>query len=206
MVEQHVEDFYKKVGDEMRVVNEERFWRVMVATLLMGATYANSLKFTNIDVKALKAFLFNVVAGMRTQKSKTSVNMRDQLNISNVLAQFLNQMRARHTLVTNVIHRRPGKPLTGAVVTKVDPSRLEATYVHIGVDDKMLRMSSHYFAQWPEKEGYSRLMYQKSLTTEFGAKEVVGRMGAGTQYAVPTERLIEIDLAKTPIANFIDEA
>jgi hypothetical protein len=206
LVEQHVEDFYKKVGEEMRVVNEERFWRVMVATLLMGATYANALKFTQIDIKALKAFLISVVAGMRTQKSQTPVDMKSSLNIVAVLAQFANQMRSRHTLVTNVIHRRPGKPTNGMVKVVADASRMDATYIHIGQDDKVMRISSHHLAQWLEKEGFSRFMYQKSMVTELGAKEVTGRMGAGTQYAMPTERLIEIDLTKTPLLNFIDEA
>jgi len=48
-------------------------------------------------------------------------------------------------------------------------------------------------------------MFQKTLATELGAKEINGRMGAGTQYAIPNGRLIEIDLSKTTHANFLDE-
>lgn len=67
------------------------------------------------------------------------------------------------------------------------------------------RISATFFAQWLEKNGYSRFMFQKTLVTELGAKEINGRMGAGTPLAVPNERLIEIDLSKTTHANFLDE-
>ena len=69
----------------------------------------------------------------------------------------------------------------------------------------MMRFSKHYFAQWLEKEGYSRFMYNKSLAENFGAKEVQGRIADGTQYVNASEWLIEIDLAANPSINFLDE-
>jgi hypothetical protein len=69
-------------------------------------------------------------------------------NVSNVLAQFLNAMRARHTIRTNVIHTKAGKPMKDAVKVISDATKLDTIYVHVGVDDKMLRMSSTYLSQW----------------------------------------------------------
>jgi hypothetical protein len=193
-VEKDVEDFYKKVGIELK-------------TLLMGAICANSLQFTKVDVVALKQFLFGVVAGMRAQRNKTPVDMKSTTNVSNVLAQFINKIRARHTLKTSIIHRKPGKPPNGAVaVVMTDTAKLDAVYVHIGVEDKVLRISATEFNKWLDHEGYNRGMFVKSLETDFGAKLINARMGAGTQYATPQEYLLEIDLKTTTHANFLDEA
>jgi hypothetical protein len=49
-------------------------------------------------------------------------------------------------------------------------------------------------------------MFNKALEREFGMRQVVGRIGSGTAYALGTEYLIQIDLAGTPLANFIEEA
>lgn len=205
-VQQQVEEFYKKIGQEMQFQIEERFWRVMVTTLLMGATYSNSLGFTKIDLMGLKQFLFATVKGMRNLLNKSPVDMKKEINMSNVLAQFLNQMRARHTLRTNIIHRKPGKPPSGTVNTaNTDLSKLDAIYVQVGVDDKCLRMSATQFGKWLEENGYSKFLYTRQLEKDFHARNVHARMGAGTNYAVPLEYLIEIDLTKTNYANFIDE-
>lgn len=205
-VQQQVEHFYKQIGQEMQFQIEERFWRVMVTALLMGATYSNTLGFTKIDMSVLKAFLFATVKNMRNLMYKSPVDMKKEINMSNVLAQFLNQMRSRHTLRTNIIHRKPGKPPSGVVnTTNTDLSKLDAIYVQIGVEDKCLRVSRTQFGKWLEDNGYSKFLYSRQLEKDFGAREVHARMGAGTNYAIPLEYLIEIDLTKTKYANFLDE-
>lgn len=205
-VEKEVEAFYKQIGQEVKTENEERFWRVMLATLLMGAKYANALGFTAIDVPALKKFLIEVLGRMRSQLTVQPVDMKSQLNVSNALAQFVNAMRARHTLKTNIIHRGVGKPGAGAIKIVDDASKLDTIYVHIGVDDRVLRISRTYFNKWLHEQGYSQTLFMKSLTDEFGAKSISARIGAGTQFAGGTEYIIEIPLAGTKYANFIDEA
>jgi hypothetical protein len=204
-VEQEVEDVYKQVGIEMQTANEERFWRVMVATLLQGAMYANMLGYTEINLPALKVFLIGVVNSMRTSQSSTPVDMRSKSNVSNVLAQYINQMRSKNTIMTNVIHRAVGKPKKDAIKILCDMAKLDAVYVHIGVDDKNLRISKTHFHNWLEKNGYSQFVLNKALALEFGAKEEKGRLGAGTGRANPQEYLIEIDLSKTTHINFLDE-
>jgi hypothetical protein len=206
VVEREVEAYYKAIGDEVKTDNEERFWRVMIATLLMGAKYSNQLKFTTIDIPALKTFLIGVITDMRANIKAQPVDMDKADNVSNVLAQFLNAMRARHTLRTNVIHTKAGKPAKDAVKVISDASRLDTIYVHLGVDDKLLRMSSTFLSTWLAEHGYSRFLFTKSLEKTFGATTIKGRIGAGTLYAGATEYLLQIPLAGTTHANFIDEA
>ena len=205
-VEKEVEAFDKALGIELKLDNEERFWRVMVSTLLMGAKYANDLKFTTIDIPALKKFLVGVIADMKASMTSQPVDMNKADNISNVLAQFLNQMRARHTLRTNKIHRTAGRPVANTVNTVGDTSRLDALYVHVGVDDKILRMSSTQFGLWLVEHGYSKHLYNKALEKNFGATTFKARIGAGTTFAGASEYLIEIALANSTHANFLDEA
>jgi hypothetical protein len=171
----------------------------------MGARYANELGFTQIDEVALKAFMLKVLGEMRHERHAQPVDMSQAMNVSNVLAQFLNAMRARHTLHTNRIHISPGKPVPGTIKVISDATRLENIYVHVGHDDKLLRMSSTYLSTFMGEAGYSRHQFTKALETAFGVKTIRGRIGSGTQYAGATEYLLEINLAGSPLANFLDE-
>ena len=206
-IEKDIEAFYKAIGDEISTSNEERFWRVMLAVLLKGAEYANKLGFTNIDGFALKKFLFKVVEGLRNEKDATPVDMANSFNVSNILAQFLNANRARHTLRTNKIHTGRGKPPKGTIEIKtIHPERLDAIYIHVGVEDKTLRISKTFLEKWLQDSGYSSHTTLKSFKEAFAAVGVQARMASGTDYAGAAEFLIEINLAGTPYVNFIDEA
>jgi hypothetical protein len=206
-LEQEVFEFNEALGTELKMESEERFWRVKMAALLKGAEYANKLGFTQIDIPGLKGFLVKTLKGMRKQTSSQPVNMADKTNVSNVLAQYLNQRRARNTIKTNVIHTGRGRPVAGAVkVLNAHPDRLDTIYVHVGHNDKKLRISTTHFGDWLSENEYSRHVLMKALETEFGAKKIQGRMAAGTEFAGAVEYLLEIDLAGSQHANFLDEA
>jgi hypothetical protein len=205
-VGKEVAGFHKAIGQELGLHADERFWKALITIILMGAKFANQLKLTEIDEAALKDFMIQQLKKMRSERSCQPVDMKNALNVSNTLAQFINAMRARHTIRTNRIHTGRGKPQGGTISVVNDASKLDAIYVHIGVDDKMLRFSSTYFSQWLQDHGYSRHMFIKSLETEMGAKTLNARIGAGTQFAGATEYLIEINLMGTQHVNFIDEA
>jgi hypothetical protein len=206
-IEKDVEGYYKAVGNELNTTNEERYWRTMVASLIKGAEYGNKLGFTNIDQPALKQFLFDVVDTLRRELSDQPVDLDNKLNISNVLAQFLSAMRARHTIRTNIIHTGKGKPAKGSVAIRtIQPERLDAIRVHIGEDDKRLRINRTFFMEWLLTHGYSPVAITKAIIKEFGAVIVHARLCAGTEYVGSVEYIIEIDMTKTNQINFIDEA
>lgn len=206
-IEKDVEDFYKSVGNEVDSINEERFWRVILATLLKGAEYANHLGFTQINYEALKAFLFGVVIKLRAEKDSHPVDMEQSVNISNVLAQFFHSMHRNNTLRTNRVHTLRGKPPTGSIVIKtIQPDRLDAIRVHVGEDDKIVRISETFFREWLSHNRYSAAMILKAMGEEYGATSVKGRMGSGTDRVGAIEKLVHLELAKNPDINFIDEA
>lgn len=205
-LEKEVFDFHRNLGVELGLTNEERYWQVTVSTLLMGARYANKLGFTKIDEIRLKAFLAGVIERQREMKVHAPVDMKNSINVSNTLAQFLNAMRAKHTLTTNKIHLGRGKPPAGAIKVLNDATKLDAIYVHIGKEDKKLRISSTYFSDWLQEHKYSRVLFIRSLKEQMKATDGRARIGAGTQYAGALEYIIEIDLNNTTHANFLDEA
>lgn len=185
---------------------DERFWVALIACIMQGARYANQLGYTQIDEGALKMFMLQNLAEMRSQRNIQPVDLRNVVNVVNTLARFLNENRARHTLATNIIYRGRGKPATGTVTTLGDPTRLDSIHVHVGVDDKVIRIGQSYLYDWLSNNNYSRHVFLKALQTELGARLMTGRLGAGTLYANASEYLIEIDISKHNNLDFIDEA
>jgi hypothetical protein len=132
--------------------------------------------------------------------------MSRDVNVSDLFSQFMTGMRARHTLKTNRVHVGRGKPPVGSIKVMGDTSKLDAIYVHVGLDDKILRFSNFKFREWLTEKGFPRHVVIAAIQKELGARHVNGRLGSGTDYAGGTEYLWEIDLAGHPLINFIDEA
>ena len=141
---------------------------------------------------------------MRGTLNATPNDMSKGDNVENVLSQYLNAMASRHTLWTNMVPLGKGRPPKDIRVLR-DASKLDGIYVHIGVDNKILRLSSTHFRQWMREAGYSQHVFMRSLEDKYGAKIVNGRIGGGTDKAVlTTEYLIEIQLAGTPMAKVLE--
>jgi hypothetical protein len=204
-IEKEVTEYQTKLVDDLAMAKDERFWRATMAAIMMGARYSNMLGYTTIDEKALYDFLVKTLNEMRTLRHGKGNDLRDVMNVSNILTQYTNAMRARHMIFTNKIHITKGKPAKGSIQVVRDATRLDGIYAHVGVDDKLMRISSTHFSDWLQDKGYSRHLFTRALERELGSKTVNGRIGSGTDYAGGTEYLIEIQLAGTALANFIDE-
>jgi hypothetical protein len=208
-VADEVAAYLKALGREVETTADERYWLALIAVICVGARYANDLGFATFDLDALKKFMLEVLSNMRNERANQPIDMNDALNVSNVLQQFLSEMRTRHTLWTNRIHIAPGKPPkdTIKICARTEIGRIDGVYVQIGFEDKLLRICSTRLSEWLTEKGYSRNLFRNALTKELGMKHIQGgRIGAGTEYAGAKEYLLEIDLAGTPHANFIDEA
>jgi hypothetical protein len=164
------------------------------------------LGFTNINEVALKKFMVTSLGNMRAERKVQPVDMAKTENVASILAQFLNSMRGRHTLFTNRIHVSAGKPAKGSVVVRRDASKLDGLYVQIGLDDKIMRLSSFKVSEWMADKEMSRHLFIKALEKEFGTKVVNGRLGGGTDFTTSAnEYLIEINLAGVNASKFIGD-
>lgn len=205
-IEADVQELDKHVTIEGKIENDERFWRSTITVILLGARYANKLGYTQIDEEALKTFMFEALEGMRVHHKSQPNDMSKSHNIENLLAQYLNAMRTRHTLFTNRIHISKGKPSKDSVKVVRANQKIEDIFVQIGVDDKIMRISSTQFTEWMQERGYSRNIFTRALEKEYTCKVVNGRIGGGTEYAsAANEYLLEIQLSGTSLANFLDE-
>lgn len=180
---------------------EERFWHAAVVCIYQGAAYANQLGYTNIDLADLENFLVDAVKNMRKERSSQTVDMRKQINVSNIISQYLDAMRAKHTLFTNSVHVSKGKPPAGSITVERDASKLDGIYVQVGLKDGILRMTDSHLREWLGKAGYSPHVFMKAMEREFGQQRIVGRIGSGTMYASGTQIVHQIQLAGTPLAE-----
>ncbi len=205
-IRKEVADYARELGREVKATQEERFWTAIMTAVCLGAKYANDLGLTDLDEVALKAFMIERLEGMRTERREQPVDMRKAINVSNMLAQFFNAMQGRHTIKTNRVHISSGKPAVGSIKIVSDTSRLDGVYVHIGMEDKLVRISSTYLSTWLKDKGMSRHIFTDALIKELGAKKINGRMASGTPHAGATEHLLQLDLAGHALVDFIDEA
>jgi hypothetical protein len=205
-VEAEVAALNRALGTETQTNPDERFWVATVCCILAGAKYANQLGYTKIDEGRLKAFLLGVLAKMRGVRNNATVDMKDSFNVSNVMSQFFSDMRYRHTMFTNVCRTAIGKPAAGTIQMIGDHTRLESVFVRVGVNDKIVRISSTQFSKWLADNRHPRSIMMKALTDKYQAAIVKARIASGTTFAGPQEYCIEIDLLNAKEINFIDEA
>lgn len=203
-IEAEIVQFQQDLIEKYEFTQEERFWRVTVATILLGGRYANELGLTDIDLVTLEDFLVTVLGKMRTEIKEAPADISKDIAVSTIIAQFLNAMRARHTLVTNRIWVSKGKPTAGAIKVLCDGSKLQEIIVHKGKDDGLMRISSTAFSKWMAEHGYSRHAFTKKMKDEFGLKDVHGKLGGGTEFASAVEYLIEIDLNDPKLMEFVE--
>ena len=197
-IDSDMEKLQKELVNETGAANDERFWVGLIASLLLGATYANELGFTEINIPDLKTFLLKVLGDMRNERKEQAVDLRDQFNVVSILSQYLNQMRAQHTLYTNIVPLLQGSLPQGSIQIKRDTTKLNGVFVHIGVDQELVRISSVHFNNWLKERGYSAHVVNKALVEELGARKTKVRIGGGTEFAALPEHVIEIDMSAHP--------
>lgn len=203
-VEEEVAALQDQLYSETHVKQEERMWIAAMAVILKGAHYANELGLTEIELEDLKDFLLDTLEKMRAEVDRSPSDMTSDMSVSTVLAEFLNATRARNTLVTNRVWVSKGKPAKGSISILNDTSKLGEITVHLGRDDKLMRISSTFFSRWMGERGYSRQTWTKRMEKEFGLKIVNGKLGGGTEMVCAMEYLIEIDLNHPRLASFIE--
>jgi len=184
-LEEEVLAYQKSLDIEVNAQNEERLWTSVIACLCVGAIVANRLGFTAIDESALRGFLLRTLKSMREELKTQAVDMTQDINVTTILSSFCNAHRARNTLFTNIVHKGKGKPATGSIQVRGDTSKLDAIFIHIGIDDKVMRISSNALGEWLNIKELSRHAFTTALKDKYGMKIIHGIIGGGTPHAVP---------------------
>lgn len=202
----------KQLNIETKSHQEERFWISLIACILLGARYANALGYAVFDEISLKTFMLRSLDTMRTLRGAQTVDLTRSINISSIMSSFLKDMQQQNRVLwTDRIHvavGKPPKPNSANAVKIIKPSdvsRINGVSVQIGIDDKLMRISSSTFGEWLKKSGKSRHLLMEALKASMTTTTVVGYLGGGTGLAFSKENIIQIDLASSPDLNFVDE-
>lgn len=182
--------------------DEERFWIATMAILLLGAKYATEIGIAQFDMVRLNQFLGQTLRSLRKLVKAEHVDMNVNMNVTEVLGQYLSHVRAKHTLRTDRLHTGKGKPMRGSVRVVSEASRLEDLLVHIGEKDQIARMRTEPFHEWLRGKGYSRKVVIDALRREFTITDKVGVLGSGTDYATLPQHCIEFSLAGTELVDY----
>lgn len=202
----------KQLNIETKSHQEERFWISLIACILLGARYANALGYAVFDEISLKTFMLRSLDTMRALRGSQTVDLTRTINISSIMSSFLKDMQGQNRVLwTDRIHvavGKPPKPNSANAVKIIKPSdvsRINGVSVQIGIDDKLMRISSSTFGEWLKKSGKSRHLLMEALKASMATTTVVGFLGGGTGLAFSKENIIQIDLASSPDLNFVDE-
>lgn len=192
---------------KMSGVVGERFWFAAAAVLISGARYANYLKLTEIDEMALAKLCMKIIRDMRGHVKSLSLNIRSQASVWDILTSFLSEMRARHTLTTNIIPTGAGAPIKGSVKILKDTSKLEGIYVQIAVESGIIRIARTELMRFLVERGYSRHQFLGELEKDFGFRNLnSARLGGGTPLASGNQFLLESFALGTPLQGWLEDS
>jgi len=191
---------------------DERFWTATIAVILQGAKYAKELSLCDIPLEPLKGFLITTLKDMRIHVGDNPTDMASIDSVSNVLAQYLNDMAGEHTLTTNIInsqlvranHAVAGRPPTAAIKIATDTTKLGGIYVQVATDDKVIRLSTTHLERWLAQNRYPIKTFISSLKSDLGAVSCKARLGSGvTGRIIVQERVLDIDLTHSKAQGLI---
>jgi hypothetical protein len=186
---------------EVKALEEERFWTTGMATLLMGAKYANEQGYVSVDEAALKAFLIETLGKLRVRRAERPNDLKLAINAIDILTQFIKSQRPRHLLVTNRCNVA-GKPAAHSINILNDAGRIESVSVQVGKDDKIMRISNYKLREWLADMDYPVFKVMQAFKEAFSMKTSNGMLGSGTRFSGTSEYLQQIDLSGHPGLDF----
>lgn len=203
-VAKRVAEATDKINNLVKVDQSERLWTATIAVIFVGAQIANELGLTNFDVRGMLQFMLTQLGNLRKTIKSSIVDMKNKDSVKDILAMFLGDMRARHTVWTNRVQVSAGNPGKNQFLVQSDITKLDSLQVQIGKEDGIMRVSSTYLSRWLAEHEHSRHMFTSELKKTLGVKEVRGRLCGGTPMSTPTIYLLEIDLNSPEFKGFME--
>lgn len=195
-------EFAEKLEADVNLREDERYWGGAIACVCLGARYANELGFTEIDEDELYKFMLQTLERMRGIRAASSADIKDPRTLADLMSRFLTDMRARHTVRTNIIHQNRGAPRAGAITDLAPHERPDSVLVQIGRDDKSLRIQKQALREWLTDRGYAPRTVFEELEKQYGAVDRrKQRLCSGTRLASGQVDVIDIDLTKAQDIN-----
>jgi hypothetical protein len=141
---------------------------------------------------------------MRTSSATSESDLRNTSNLSSVLARFLRDMRAQHTVYTDTIWAGRGRPKNGDVAIIRKPDDLREIKVQIGKHDKQMRVAAADLGDWMRRQKLSSQAFNMYFVKTFKMSLTTACLAAGTEFATGQMKCYNFDLSDPAMAGFFD--
>jgi hypothetical protein len=189
-VEQRVKHMFTKVATAGNMESHERFWFAIMSILIVGAELAGELDLVKIDVRHLTKFLLANVYRLRGR----SVDAMTLSQPTEILAAFMAAYQDRALVVdsfpkgSNLKTYLPD--ITGGI------PRADKIVYHVSRSEELLRVPRIELERWLEFRGMPVYNILKRMKDELGAHEMKAKLGIGTKWELPPQKVFEFDLTR----------
>lgn len=190
-VEERVQSMFKKLATAGNMEAQERFWFAIMSILIVGAELASELDLVKIDIKHLAKFLFANIYRLRGR----SVDAMSMSQPGEILAAFMAAYQDRALVVSrfpaakaNMKNYLPD--LTGGI------PRADKIVYHASREENLLRVPRNEIERWLQFRELPVYNIMKQFRDDLGAVEMRAKLGIGTKWELPPQRLLEFDLRK----------
>lgn len=189
-VKARVETMFKRLATVGKMEAAERFWFAIMAVLVVGAEIASELDLVKLDVRHLLKFLIANVYRLRGR----SVDAMTLSQPTEILAAFLGAYQDRALVVdkyprgSNLKNYFPD--LTGGI------PRADKIVYHVSRSENLLRVPRNELERWLEYRQFPVYNILKKMKDELGAVEIKTKLGIGTKWELPPQKVFEFQLAR----------
>lgn len=191
-VDTEVSTTRRKIETDLSATQEERFWTAALATLLVGAKYANQLGATlNLDL--MERFLYSTFRANRERSASEGVNGGSMENTEETLSAYLKHRAHAHTLWVDGLKGRVGKP-DAVTILHCPPPNIASQEIHVvwDIPSRTLRISRKDLYGWLAAREIPVAHIGRGLIKNYAAtiRKIV--LAAGTTYKALPENVIEV--------------
>lgn len=190
-VEERVQKRFKALALSGKMEAHERFWFAIVAVLTVGAEMAGELDLVKLDIRHLTKFLLANIYRLRGR----SVDAMSLSQPTEILAAFMGAYQDKALIVNRFPAPKANTKtylpdLTGGI------PRSDKIVYHVSRDENLLRVARNDIERWLQFRELSVYNLTKKFRDELGAKEIKTKLGIGTKWELPPQRVFEFDLSR----------
>jgi hypothetical protein len=193
--------------ESANLAGAERYLGGAVATIMLGAYYANELGLTRFDLPAMKQFFRRVLDEARQFRQDETIDLNQDTTLVLLVTDYLNAHRGKVLYTENVSTRR-GRPIAG-VIDLLNPEEVVVSHTKWAAryarSTDILWIDRLSFAEYLTKQrqqSFAEVM--KRLKLRFNAKTITASISKSTGKSSSMGRLIEIDTTGGPLQGCFD--
>ncbi len=174
---------------------KERYWRLTMETILVGATLANHCGLTQFDIPGLSSFLDETLFNLRfDMKGQEHTTMSTSLDTKGLLQEMISDLRGSGNLIVTEIIPTVGAgkpPKIGLIYPPflADLLRLGDVWAQMGQQDGRLRIRRRPFDAWFRKRNINTKTIIEGLKPHYMVLRSKTTIGAGIDGLDATSRI-----------------